>query len=142
MFSFKIIMNREELEKKFKVFEKEIIQINEQVSVVEQATIDLEKISLGLDEIAGKKDSEILAPMGRGIFVKTKLISEELTVDIGGGNFVTKTVPETKEMLDEQIKKLNSMKKELEKELEKIEEEITKVMGEHEENKFKHNNPH
>jgi len=71
MFSFKIIMNREELEKKFKVFEKEIIQINEQVSVVEQATIDLEKISLGLDEIAGKKDSEILAPMGRGIFQGT-----------------------------------------------------------------------
>ncbi len=124
-------MNEEELTEKFRVYETQIMQINEQLGAVESATLDLQKISLGLEEI--KEGEEILSPMGKGIFVKSKVLSEELTVDIGGGNFVKKTIPETRELISEQVKKLNSMKMELENELQRIDEEITNTMKEHEE---------
>ncbi|NCN52016.1 prefoldin subunit alpha [archaeon] len=124
----------EELNRKFRIYEQQIMQINEQLQAVEQATLDMGQINLGLDEIPKNKDSEILAPIGRGIFVKAKIVSEELTVDVGEGTFVKKTIPETKEIIIEQIEKLGMMKNDLENELEKINQEITQTMQEAQKN--------
>lgn len=128
----------EELNKKFMVYEKQIRQIQEQLQVIEQAILDMNQISLGLDEIKGKKDLEILSPIGRGIFVKAKILSDELTVDVGEGNFVKKSIPETKEIIAEQVKKLGEMKKDLESELEKIDKDMTQTMQESEGHKHEH----
>jgi len=132
----------EELNKKFMIYEKEIRQIQEQLQAIEQAILDMNQINLGLDEIKGKKDLEILSPIGRGIFVKAKTVSDELTVDVGGGNFVKKTIPETKEMILEQVKKLEEMKKELEKGLEKIDKDMTKALQETQEQSNAQEKPH
>ena len=121
-------MSHEELEQKFRIFEKQIIQIQEQLRAVEQAVLDLSQINLGLDELVGKTNEEIMAPIGKGIFVKAKLISEELTVDVGGGSLVKKNIPDTKKMIQEQIQKLNGMKIELEGGLNKINDELTQTM--------------
>ncbi len=124
-------MNQEELERKFRIFEKQIMQIQEQLQAVDRAMMEMGQINLGLDEISGEKANgkEILAPIGRGIFVEAKLASEELMVDVGGANFIKKTIPETKEIIEEQIGKLGEMKNQLEGELEKINEEITESMS-------------
>ena len=68
-----------------------------------------------------------MAPIGRGIFIKSKLLDEELTVDVGGKNFVKKSIPDTKSILEEQIKKLEQVREELNQNLEKINEELTKT---------------
>ncbi len=125
-------MNQEELQQKFMTFENQIRQIQEQLGAVEQAILDMSQIKLGLDEIKGKKGEEIMAPIGRGVYVKAKLLSEDLTVDVGGKNFVGKNIDETKELINEQIEKLKGIKIELERELDKINQEITAVMAEHE----------
>ena len=54
-------------------------------------------ISSGLGDLKGKKGKEIFAPVGRGIFAKAKLDSEEMLVDIGNGNFLSKSIDEAKE---------------------------------------------
>ena len=131
-----------ELEEKFRIFEREIMQIQQELQAVEAALIDLGKINLGLDEIKEKKDAEILAQIGRGIFVKAKILSDELTVDVGGGNFVKKTIPETKKLIEEQVKKLDSMKDDLEGELDRMNEEITKALIKHQEKESAHNHSH
>jgi len=125
----------EELNNKFRAYEQQIMQINEQLQAIEQAILDMSRINLGLDEIPNNKDAEVLAPIGRGIFVKAKIISEELTVDVGEGTYVKKTIPETKEIIVEQIERLKMMKEQLEEELEKINEEITQTMEEAQKNK-------
>lgn len=125
-------MNQEELNKKFMEFEQQIRQIQEQIGAVEQAILDMSQIKMGLDEIKGKKGEEIMAQIGRGVFVKAKLLSEELTVDVGGKNFVVKSIDDTKKLIEEQVEKLKGIKKELEMELERINQEITAVMVEHE----------
>lgn len=122
---------REELAMKFQMFEQQIRMIQEQQQAVEQAIIELGSLNLGLEELIGKKDNEIMAPIGRGIYANAKLLSEDLLVDVGEKNFIKKTIPETQKILQEQLKKLEQVKEELNGELEKINTELTTVFMEH-----------
>lgn len=90
----------------------------------------MNSLNLGLDELIGSEGKEVFTPIGRGIFAKTKLLSEELTVDVGGKNFVKKTIPETKKIIAEQIKKLEDIKEDMNDNLEKVNEEIVKIINE------------
>jgi len=117
--------NQEELMYKLSMYEQQIQQLQQQLQAIEQAIVEMNSLVLGLDELIGSKDKEILAPIGRGIFVKTKLISEDLTVDVGGKNFVKKSIPETKKLIQNQVEKLEEVKKELEGNLEEINNELT-----------------
>ncbi len=118
----------QELMLKLGMFEQQIQQLQQQLQAVEQGIVELNSLNFGLDELKNGKGKDILSPIGRGIFVKTKLLSEELTVDIGGKNFVNKSIPETKKIVEEQIKKLGEIKNELEKNLENINSEIREVI--------------
>ena len=123
--------NKEEQELlfKFSIFERQIKEIQQQINAVEKGILDLSSLNFGLDELKGSRDKEIFAAIGRGIFVKAKIVSEELNVDIGNGNFIKKNIPETKELISEQIKKLETIKKELENNFEEIGKEINSMMN-------------
>ncbi len=115
---------------KLQMFDQQIKQLQQQLEAVAQGMAEMTTLSVGLDELVGKKGKEIFAPIGRGIFAKAKLESEELNVDVGAGNFVQKSIPETKKIIESQIKKLEDVKKELEGNLEKVGEEFNKMIME------------
>ena len=71
----------------------------------------------------------MLAPLGRGIFVKAKILSEELTVDIGKKNFVKKSIPETQEIVAIQIEKIEQIKEQLLDELDKINNQLLTLIN-------------
>jgi len=127
----------QEIMVKLGMFEQQIKQTHQQLQAVEQAIVEINSLNIGLDELKGSKDQEILAPIGKGIFVKTKLVSEDLIVDVGNKNFVTKNIEATKKTIQEQIKKLEKARTQLEKMLEEINEELTKVYMEHQEKSAK-----
>jgi len=120
----------QELMFKLSMFEQQIQQLQQQIQAVEQGLVEMESLNLGLSELVGSVGKEIFAPIGRGIFVKAKLVSEDLIVDVGEKKFVKKNIPKTKELIEEQIEKLKEVKKELEENLEKVSEEIQEVMEE------------
>lgn len=122
-------MEKEQQELMFKLsmFEQQIQQLQQQLQAVEQGIVEMASLNLGLDELKGSKGKEILSPIGRGIFTQTKLLSEELTVDIGNKTFVKKSIPETKKIIEEQIKKLEEVKGELNNKLEEINIEMTNI---------------
>lgn len=133
---------QQELLYKFSMFERQIGELQQQIEAVERGVVDLTSLNFGLDELVGGIGREIFASVGKGIFVKAKLISEELNVDVGNGNFVKKSIPETKELIEEQIKKLEQVKEELEHNLEQLGEEITGMMNQSQEKEHSHeNNP-
>lgn len=121
---------QQELIFKLGMFEQQISQLQEQIEAVEKGINDLGALNFGLDELKGSAGKEVLSPLGRGIFVNAKIISENLTVDIGGKNFVKKSIPDTKEIIEDQIKKLISVKNDLNDNLEKISQEMTKAFEE------------
>ncbi|MEK6945740.1 MAG: prefoldin subunit alpha [Nanoarchaeota archaeon] len=120
----------QELMFKLSYFEQQIKLLQNQLEAVEQAVFELSNLNDGLNEIKNGKDKEILANIGRGIFVKAKLLSDDLIVDVGGKNFVKKSIPETKNIIETQSEKLEDIKKELEDSLEKVNEEITRTFEE------------
>lgn len=121
---------------KLTMFEQTIRNLQQQLQAVEESLSDLNNLNAGLDEIKGSVGKEVLAPLGRGIFVETKLISDSLTVDVGGKTFVKKTVPETKEIIETQVKKLKEIGSELNEKIEEVSEEINKTISETQENEL------
>jgi prefoldin alpha subunit len=121
---------QQELMMKFQMFEQQAQQLQQQLQAVTEGVVELGQLNLGLDDLKGGKGKEIMAPYGRGIFVKAKLLEEELTVDIGNKNFVKKNVDETKKTIQDQIKKLEEMKAQLEGSLEKLGAEMQTMIME------------
>jgi prefoldin alpha subunit len=126
-------MEKEQQELMFKLsmFEQHIQNIQQQLQAVEKAILDMDSLNLGLEDLKGKKDSEILAPIGKGIFAKAKLLSEELTVDVGSKHFVKKSIPDTQKIIQRQIKKLEEAREELNKALEEVNSQLTETMMQH-----------
>jgi len=106
-------MDEKELQIQFQIFEQQIMQLQRQLQAVEQAILDIGILGKEMEDLKGKKDNEILSPLGKGIFAKTKLISEDLIVDVGDKTFVVKSIPETQKLIWEQSEKLENIKKEL-----------------------------
>lgn len=121
-------MDKEEIMYKLAVFEQQMQQIQQQLQLIEQAIVDLTSLDKDIDNLKGKKEQEILAPISSGIFVKAKLISEELIVDIGKQNFIKKSIPETKITIQEQIKKLEEVKEQLTHSLDEINREANEIL--------------
>jgi len=126
---------QQEMIYQIQMFEQQMQQIQQQLQIIEQGIAELNELNKGLDDLIGKNSGEILAQIGRGIFVKAELLSEELIVDIGGKKFVKKSIPETKEMIDKQIKKLEEVYEQLTESMEELNEEVLKMIGEMEEEK-------
>jgi prefoldin alpha subunit len=120
----------QELIYKLSMYEQQIQQIQQQLEIVEKTIIDITALNSELEELKGKTGEEIMAPIGRGIFAKAKLSSEELLVGVGDGNLVKKSIPETKKIIEKQISKLNEVKAELSDNLEKIGKEIEGLIKE------------
>jgi len=120
--------NQQELLFKLSMFEQHIQQLQQQLEAVNQGISELSSLNLGLGELVGKEGKEIFAPVGKGIFAKAKLVSEDLIMNVGGGNFVKKSVPQTQEVLKEQIKKLEEVRDELNKNLDSVNQELKTVI--------------
>jgi len=118
----------QELMFQLSMFEQQIQSIHQQIEAVEKAIIELSSLILGLDDLKGSEGKEVLAPIGRGIFAKTKLLSEKLLVDIGGKNLVVKDISSTQSIIQEQVKKLEEAREELNKALEEINKQLTELI--------------
>ena len=115
---------------KLSIFEQQIRQLQEQHQAVEQAIAETNSLTHSLEDLKDSKGKEIFASIGKGIFVRGEVKSEDLIVDVGGKRFVNKSIPETQELIKKQVKKLDGIKIEIEENLEKINEELTKVFEE------------
>ncbi len=124
-------MENQEIIFKLSMFEQQLQQLQQQMQAVESGITELQSLHLGLGEIPGSINKEIFARIGRGIYAKAKIISEELTVNVGENNFVNKSVPETKKMIEEQIDRLREVEKELETNIESTNKEFLEMVQEY-----------
>ncbi|MDO8623026.1 MAG: prefoldin subunit alpha [archaeon] len=110
------------------MYEQQIQQIQQQLQLIEHGIIELAELNIDLEDLKGKKDKEILAPIGKGIFVKAKLLSEDLIVDIGDRSYVKKDIDQTKKIIERQVEKLENAKKELRNSLVEIDNQVSEMI--------------
>ena len=125
-------MEQQEIIFRLSMMEQQMQQLQQQFEAVEKGITELESLNLGLDDMNGSEGKEILAQVGKGIYVKAKIISEKLTVNVGENNFVGRSIQETKEMILGQIKKLKDVRIELENNIDSINSEFAEVVREYE----------
>lgn len=121
---------QQEMMYKLQMYDQHMQNLQKQLQAVEQGTKEITQISQGLEDLKGSSGKEILAPIGRGIYAKVKLLSEDLIVDIGEGNMVKKSIDDTKKIISEQVEKLNGVKKELNENMGQIQQELQKMLSE------------
>lgn len=111
-------MAREEYLFKFSMLEQEANKINENLQIINQQIAEFEVLKLSLRNII--KDKEMLAGLGKGIFVKSEIKDKELFVNIGSGIVVKKSPEEACKIIDRQILQIAELKQNLLNEIEKI----------------------
>ena len=94
-------------------------KVQQQMMTVEQQLADMKFISEGLDDVKkAKEGSEILAPLGHGVFLKTSLKdNKEVLMSIGSGSVVTKSYEEAKQIINAQVEDLGKLAEEMNAEL-------------------------
>ncbi|MAG39162.1 prefoldin subunit alpha [Candidatus Woesearchaeota archaeon] len=110
-------MTEEKLKKErmmeYQFLEQQIQNLNNNLNSIEQNLIEIKSMIKTLVEFKSlKKGDKIKASLSNGIFAEAVLRNtKNLQVNVGGQVVVSKTVDETKEMLETQLEELEKYRK-------------------------------
>ena len=110
------------------MMEQEAQQLNQQLQLIEQNVSEMQELGLSLDEVNKGESKEILASLGKGIYIPVEIKDKKLIVEVGRKNFVKKTIPKTKEIIKEQLEKLVTAKAQIIERLDSLQIEINGLM--------------
>ena len=122
-------MNQESIIK-IQMMEQEANHFNEQLQMIEQNIKEMQDLKASLEEIDKKENKEILANIGKKIYIPVEIKDKNLIVEVGRGHYVKKTVSETNNLVEEQINKLSDGKIQIMTRLEELQNEMMNLIGE------------
>lgn len=107
-------MTAEEMQQKYAEYQmltNQVRQLVEQMQALEQQARELETLIEGMEELGkSSKGTEVLAALGGGLYVKTKLESNnEVILNSGAKVMTTKTRDEAKALLSEQLSEVKKI---------------------------------
>lgn len=120
-------MNQEQIIK-MQMIEQEAGQLNQQMQMIEQNISEMQNIELSLEEIDKKETKEILANLGKNIYLPVEIKDRNLIVEIGNKKFVKKSIEDTKDLIQRQMVKLVTAKGEISQRLESLQKEVETLM--------------
>ncbi|MFH1365772.1 MAG: prefoldin subunit alpha [archaeon] len=114
---------------KMNMLDQYMKNMQQQIEVVENEIRELSLLKKDLEELKNSSGKEIFSSVGKNIFIKAKIISEELLMNIGEETLVKKSIPETAKIMEKQIEKLKIVKKEILSEIDNLNEEARKLLS-------------
>ena len=110
------------------MMEQETQQLNQQLQLIDQNVSEMQELELSLEEIDKEDSKELLANLGKGIYIPVEIKDKKLIVEVGKKNFVKKTIPQAKEIIKNQLEKLVAAKAQTMERLEALQTEINGLM--------------
>lgn len=95
---------------KMQMIEQEASKLDQQIQIMDQQIQELTAIKASIEALGKTKEKEILANLGKGIFIKAEIKGKDLMVNVGKDIFIKKTPEETAKIIDSQVKKLEAGK--------------------------------
>ncbi len=120
-------MEQQEYLIKLSMMQQEASQLEEKIGVIEQQIAEMTAIKESLGEIDKKGQEEILSNLGKGIFIKTKIVENELFVNVGKEILVKKNARDTMKVIEEQIAKLFIGKEQIIARMEQLQAEMQSI---------------
>jgi len=103
-------------------------QLEEQFNLISQQVNELEDFGVHLSELDSSNENEILASLGKGVYIPSTIKEKELYVNVGSGIFVKKKPGEAKKVVEGQLKELAKAREELAERIEGLNEEMRELM--------------
>lgn len=118
-------MSKEDIQKKYlelQILEQQISQLQQQSQILHQQIQELTFLSESIEGISQIKDNtEILIPLGAGVYAKGELKdNKELIMNVGANTTTIKSVKEARMVIEDQIAQLKNM-------LDQIASELTRA---------------
>jgi len=129
-------MNQEQMIK-MQLIEQEVNQLNQHLQLIEQNINEMSELRESLEELKKPENKEILANIGKRIYLPVEIKDRKLIVEVGKGHYVKKTVSDTTEVVEDQMKNLISARTDINGRLGSMQEEVTKIIGDIEKEKEK-----
>jgi prefoldin alpha subunit len=120
--------NKQENLMKLQVMAQEANELDQQLQLIEQHINDMDSLNEGLEGLENTKSKDILANIGKGIYIPAEIKDKELFVEIGQKTVVKKSIPDAKIIIKSQIEKLNSAKLEVMSRVEGLQREMSNLM--------------
>ena len=133
-------MNQEQIAQ-MQIIEQESNNLNHHLELIEQNIKEIEELKESLIEIENSNEKEILANLGKRIYIPVEIKEKELIVEVGNKTFVKKSIKDTLILIDEQIEKLNLAKDKINMDLESLQERINKLMENIESESYNNKHP-
>jgi prefoldin alpha subunit len=92
------------------MIEQEVNQLGQQLQIIEQNISEIQQLNLGLEDLQNSDKKEILAGIGKGIYIPAEIKERTLLVEIGNKSLVKKSIEETKMIIKEQLEKMISFR--------------------------------
>ncbi len=123
---------KKEIQQKFmemQMTHQQLQQLQQQAQMIEQQIGEVELVQQSLDELSRvKKGTEALVPISSGIFVTTQVQeTDKVKVNVGGGTVLEKNIPDTKQMLANQVTEMRKAQKEITKNVEQLQAQAEKI---------------
>ena len=84
--------------------------LEERIGFIEQQIIELRDFEGGLGRLEETKNKEMIAGIGKGVFLKSTFEKKELFVDVGAGVIVKKDLGSVMKVIGEQIERLEALR--------------------------------
>lgn len=102
----------------------------ERLQVIEQQIVELQDFQKGLEHFNDSAAGDIMASIGKGVYVKGIANKSDFFVDIGAGIIVKKRLPEVSGIIEEQITRLEAMRGEANERLGDLQESFGEILNE------------
>ncbi len=121
-------MAKEEYIFQLSMLEQEMNSLAEKVQIIDQHILELQGLYFSLQELDKSKEKEILANLGKNIFIKTEIKEKKLLVDVGSKIFVKKEIPETLKIVEEQVSQLENAKNQVMRKLQELKIQVDNII--------------
>jgi|SRR3989344_2144435 len=112
------------------MLEQEAMKLQQQMQMIDQPMFELQNLQFGLQELEKSGEKEMLANLGKNIFIKTQILNKDLLVDVGNRTFIKKNIPETLKVIEEQLEKLIDAKNRILQAMQELQEKMERVIVE------------
>jgi prefoldin subunit 5 len=103
------------------MMEQEARQIEQQLEILEHQIIEMQLLKLHMEELdKGSQKKEILANLGRNIFIEAESKNKDFLVDVGAKTIVRKNAKEVAELIEKELSQLEIGKHTILQELQRI----------------------
>ena len=123
----------QELFLRAQMLERDSSELEERLNLVNQEIVELQSFDINLGKIDDSEEKEILASLGKGIFMRSEIKDKNLFVNVGSNILVKKTPEEAKKVISEQIERLGQIAEEISKQILYINKELEEIVKKFEE---------